>query len=56
MKARNEFEEKLSESMKTEFNEYLTKEFCLTTYHTDQAFVDDFSNRLPADARNFVSG
>lgn len=42
VKAHNEFEEKLSEAMKKEFDEYLSKEFCLTTYHTEQAFVDGF--------------
>jgi hypothetical protein len=32
VKAHNEFEDKLSESMKREFDEYLAKEFCLTAY------------------------
>lgn len=42
VEAHNEFEEKLSEAMKKEFDEYLSKEFCLTAYHTEQAFVDGF--------------
>lgn len=42
VKAHDAFEEKLSQSMKGELDEYLSKESDVTAYHMEQAFLDGF--------------
>lgn len=42
VQAHNAFEDKLCPSMKQELDEYLSKESDVTSYHTEQAFVDGF--------------
>lgn len=42
VQAHDVFEDKLCLSMKQEFDEYLSKESDVTSYHIEQAFVDGF--------------
>lgn len=42
VQAHDVFEDKLCQSMKQEFDEYLSKESDVTSYHIEQAFVDGF--------------
>lgn len=40
--AHDTFEDKLCQPMKQEFDEYLSKESDVESYHTEQAFVEGF--------------
>lgn len=42
VQAHDAFEDKLCQPMKQELDEYLSKESDVTSYHTEQAFVDGF--------------
>ncbi len=42
LQTHNAFEEKLSQSMKEELDEYLSKELDVTAYHMEQAFTNGF--------------
>lgn len=42
VQAHDAFEEKLCRTMKMEFDEYLSKESDVSSYHIEQAFTDGF--------------